>query len=276
MEIAITATPSASRFAPIVLRGSVADAFATAEQLGYDGVELHLRYPGDVDAAQVQQLMQTHNLGVPTLGTGMAAGEDGLTFANPDAGIRQRALDRLRDHIALAARIGSAVTVGLIWGRVTNDPAQRQTRIGYASDCLDQCCRMAQQAGVTVLFEALNRYESDYPHTLEQAVEIIERMHAPNLRLLADTYHMNIEEADMHESLRRASAHLGHVHLVDSNRQAPGHGHCDLRGVVQTLAEIGYKGYLSFEVTPIPSPQQAAEDGIRTVRGYPALAARHG
>jgi sugar phosphate isomerase/epimerase len=92
---------------------------------------------------------------------------------------------------------------------------------------------------------------------------------------LADTYHMNIEEVDMAASLRRAGARLGHIHLVDSNRQAPGHGHCDLSGLVQTLCDVGYQGHLSFEVVPLPSPQQAAEDSICTVRGYPALRAQH-
>ncbi len=275
MKIAITATPSASNFAPIVLRGDVADAFALAAQLGYDGVELHLRYPSDVAAPTVKQLIQRYGLAVPTLGTGMAAGQDGLTFANPDAAIRQGAIARIGEHIALAAQIAFAVPLGRIWGRGETDPGQRKERTGYAMDGLEPCCRMAQRAGVTLLLEALNRYESDYPTTLDQVVAIIESLRAPNLRLLADTYHMNIEEADMAASLRRAGSRLGHIHLVDSNRQAPGHGHCDLSGVVQALHDIGYQGYLSFEVTPQPTPQQAAEDGIHTVRAYPAMRTGH-
>ena len=276
MKIAITATPSASRFAPIVLRGDVPDAFALASDLGYDGVELHLRYPSDVDAGTVKRLMQRYRLGVPTLGTGMAAGEDSLTFANPDADIRRRAVERISQHIALAGQIDSAVTIGLIWGRVGNDPAQRSERMALAKDCLAQCCRLAEREGVTLLLEALNRYESDYPLTLEQVVAIITDMDAANVRVLADTYHMNIEEVDMAASLRRVAAHLGHIHLVDSNRQAPGHGHCDLHGLVQTLGEIGYTGYLSFEVLALPSSLQAAKDGITTVRSYAVPGVQHG
>jgi len=276
MKIAITATPSASRFAPIVLRGDVSDAFAVASDLGYDGVELHLRYPADVDAKAVKRLMQRYGLGVPTLGTGMAAGEDGLTFANPDADIRRRAVERIAQHIALAAQIGSAVTIGLIWGRVTNDPAQRSERLALANDSLAQCSRMAEKEGVTLFFEALNRYESDYPVTLEQAADVVSTLGASNVRLLADTYHMNIEETDMAASLRHVAPMLGHIHLVDSNRRAPGHGHCDLRGVVQTLSAVGFTGYLSFEVLALPSPLEAARDGIAAVRGYGVAGVQHG
>ena len=271
MKVAITAAPSAGRLAPIVLRGDMAEAFALASQLGYHGVEIHVRNPGDIDRAAVKKLMKRYSLGVPTLGTGMAAGEEGLTFADLNPAVRQRAVERINEHVALASELRSAVTIGLIWGRVTTDPARQAERITLATACLARCCATAQAAGVTLLLEAINRYESDYPVTLNQAVEVINAIGAPNLRLLADTYHMNIEETDMTASLLKAGPHLGHIHLCDNNRQAPGHGHMDLRSLVQTLHEIGYQGYLSFEVQPLPSPQQAAADGIHVVASFPGL-----
>jgi 5-keto-L-gluconate epimerase len=271
MKIAITAAPAAGRLAPIVLRGDMSASFDLAARLGYHGVEIHVRNPGDIDGASVRQLMARYGLGVPTLGTGMAAGEEGLTFASPDPAVRQRAVERITEHIALAAELGSAVTVGLIWGRVTTDPVTQPARIALASECLARCCDVAQKAGVTILFEPINRYETDYPVTLGQAADIIQTIGATNVRLLADTYHMNIEEIDMAAALRRSGHLLGHIHLCDSNRQAPGHGHINLRHLVQTLHESSYEGYLSFEVQPLPTSQQAAEDGIRTVSGFPGV-----
>jgi sugar phosphate isomerase/epimerase len=275
MKRALTAAPSAGPLAPIVLRGDMAEAFALAAQLGYHGVEIHLRRPDDVDRAAIEQLMERYGLEVPTLGTGMAAGMDGLTFADLDPAVRQRAIERINEHIALAAELGSAVTIGLIWGRVTTDPARRTERIAFATDCLARCCLSAQSAGVTLLLEAINRYESDYPVTLDQAIEVIDAIGAPNLLMLADTYHMNIEEVDMAASLRKARLYLGHIHLCDNNRQAPGHGHMDLRYLVQTLQDIRYQGYLSFEVQPLPTSQQAAADGIRTVSSFPGVETLH-
>jgi sugar phosphate isomerase/epimerase len=83
---------------------------------------------------------------------------------------------------------------------------------------------------------------------------------------LADTFHMNIEEAHITASLRTAGSELGHVHLADSNRQAPGYGHLDVHNVLGVLQEMGYRGYLSFEILPLPTFRQAAEDAIRTVK----------
>jgi len=265
MKLAFTATPSLARFAPMLWRGRVEDAFALARELGYDGVEIHLRSPEDVDRTALRALQDKYNLGVPTLGTGMAAGEDGLTFSDPDAAVRRRAVARIQEHIRLATSLGSAVTLGLIRGRLGRDehrPARRAAMLA----CLDECCRLAAAEGVTLLLEPINRYEIDDLATLDQAAEVIRELGAPNLKLLADTFHMNIEEVDLGTSLRRHASLLGHVHLVDSNREVPGHGHIDMKAILQVLLETGFQGYLSFEVLPLPEPRQAALDGMRTVQ----------
>jgi 5-keto-L-gluconate epimerase len=271
MKISLTATPSASRFAPLIVRGQPAEAFALAAELGYDGVELHLRRPDDIDRRGVQELCTRYGLGIPTIGTGMAAGEDGLTFSDPDPAIRRRAIERCREHIDLAAAWHSAVTIGLIRGKLGPVEAERPRRREAQMACLAECCRAAADRGVTLLFEPLNRYEGDDVFTAAEGLGVLAEIGAPNLKLLLDTYHMNIEEPSFAAGLRQAGAHRGHVHLVDSNRQAPGHGHVPLPEVLGTLREIGFAGYVSFEVLPLPNPRQAAEDGIRTVRG--ALAA---
>jgi 5-keto-L-gluconate epimerase len=265
MKIALTATPSEARFAPILWRGRVEDAFELAAELGYDGVELHLRSPSDIELKAVRALQEKHGLGVPTIGTGMAAGEDGLTFSDPDSEVRRRAVARVTEHIRLAATIGSAVTIGLIRGKLGTDQ-QREARRSAILDCVQQCCSLATAEGVTLFLEPLNRYEADDLRTLDQAAEMIRELNAPNLKLLADIYHMNIEEVDITASLRRYAAVLGHVHLVDSNREVPGHGHVDIRAILQSLVAINYQGYVCFEALPLPDARRAASDGIRTVR----------
>ena len=196
----------------------------------------------------------------------MAAVQDGLTFADPDREVRRRAVERVKEHIDLAAEIGSAVTIGSMSGKLGPDRDERPARRAAALESLGAVCAVARQAGVTVLLEPLNRYECDYINTVQDGLDVMQEIGASNVKLLADTFHQNIEEADMAASLTSAASHVGHVHLVDSNRQAPGHGHLDLRGVLSALREIGYDGYLAFEVLPLPSPRAAAEDGLRTVR----------
>jgi sugar phosphate isomerase/epimerase len=265
LKIALTATPSEARFAPILWRGPVAGAFDLAHRLGYDGVELHLRSAGDASLAELRSLQARYRLGIPTLGTGMAAGEDGLTFSHPDPETRRRAIDYIGEHIRLAAGIGSAVTIGLIRGRIGQG---KQRGRGWCSvlECLGACCRMAEAEGVTLLLEPVNRYEGDDLNRLDQAAAVIQEVGSPCLRILADTFHMNVEEVDIAGSLRQHAALLGHVHLVDSNREAPGHGHLDIRSILQVLEAADYDCYVCFEVLPLPDRERAADDGIRTVR----------
>lgn len=266
VRASLTATPSTAHFAPIVFRGEPRQAFYLAAELGYDGVELHLRRPEDVNLADLRTLIAGTGLGVPTLGTGMAAGEDGLTFAHPDQAVRSQAVGRIEGHIRLAASVGSAVTIGLIWGRIGSDPVMRAERLKAALECLFACCRAAEREGVTLLLEPLNRYESDYPQTVEQGLEVIRDIDAPCLKLLADTFHMNIEEVSIVESLKLARPYLGHVHLVDSNRRAPGYGHLDMTAILRTLQGMDYVGHVSLEVLPLPNERSAAEDGLRIIR----------
>jgi sugar phosphate isomerase/epimerase len=196
----------------------------------------------------------------------MAAGEDGLTFSDLRPEVRGQAVERIKEQIALAAYLNSAVTIGLVRGRLGSDSEQHPARLAAILSCLDECCRSAQAREVKIFLEPLNRYETDYLNTIEQTLDTIEAIGASNLYLLADTFHMNIEEVDMAAALRRAGARLGHVHLVDSNRQAPGYGHLDIRSILQALSGIHYQGYLSFEVLPLPESRQVARDAISFTR----------
>ncbi len=274
MKFALTATPGSPSYAPILWRGSLLEASAAAADLGYDGIEWHLRRAEDVDAALLAEHMQRSRLEVPAIGTSLAASLDGLSFADPDPDVRHQAVARVQGHIRLAARLRAAVIIGLLWGRVGQDPRIRRAREDPALACLRLCCATAQVEDVTLLLEPINRYESDYPQTLAQGIEIINKIGAPNLHLLANTFHMNIEEVDIAASLRQAGPWLGYVHLADSNRHAPGHGHMDIAGVITALQEIGYDGYVSFEVLPLPAAHQAARDAICNAQEF-VSATRH-
>jgi len=267
VRIAITATPSQARAAPILLRGDLAAAFRQASEFGCQGVELHLRRAADVDVQAVRRLAAEYGIAVPTLGTGLAAAEDGLTFSDPQAEIRARAVERVQGHITLAAEVGSAVTIGSISGRLRSaDGEERRARRSKALECLAQVCRAAEPLGVTVLLEPLNRYECDYINTLADGMSVLAEIGARNLKLLADTFHMNIEEVDLAASLTATGSGLGHVHLADTNRQAPGHGHLDVASILATLAAIGYDGYLSLEILPAPDASRAIRDSIDAIR----------
>ena len=119
-----------------------------------------------------------------------------------------------------------------------------------------------------LVLEPLNRYETDIVVDIAEGLALIEAVGCPNVGLLLDTFHANIEEPSLAGTLRQAMAagRLWHVHLGDSNRLAPGMGHIDFGAIVGTLAEIGYTGYLSAELLPKPDPDAAALATIRHMR----------
>jgi len=106
---------------------------------------------------------------------------------------------------------------------------------------------IAAREGVVILLEPLNRYEDHMVNTLARAAELASATGLSSVQVGADTYHMNIEEADPLASLRAVADRLGHVQLSDSNRLEPGAGHIDWGAHLQALADIGYEGYLAFE-----------------------------
>jgi sugar phosphate isomerase/epimerase len=266
MRLAVTATPGEARFAPILLHGPLSESFALACQYGCDGIEVHLRDPHEVDWKEMVELSRRYSLPVTTLGTGMAAGMDGLTFADPNAEVRFQAVERVKEHIKLAARLGSAVTIGVLNGNLGNHAGQAAKRREFHFACLKECCHAAADAGVSLLLEPLNRYECDWFNTTEDALSVIEQLGAANLKYLADTYHMNIEEVDMAASIRRAGNSLGYVHLVDSNRWGPGQGHLPFGEVLKALIDAGYDGYLSLECLPKPDAGRAIKNAVSYIR----------
>ena len=83
---------------------------------------------------------------------------------------------------------------------------------------------------------------------------------------MLDTYHMNIEEQNLHASFRQARKYLWHVYMSDNNRRWPGNAHIDFASIVATLADLGYEGYLSAEVFPWPDPDTAGQETARYMR----------
>lgn len=264
MKFALTAAPYLlGASVPVLFQGPMETTLRTAAELGFQGVELHLRDPHDIDRRQLAQRYAQYGLQAPAIGTGWAAAKDGLTFTHPDPEVRQAAVQRICDHLELAAELGSAVILGLILGNLGKEESQRPLHRQHLLASLAACSQRAAQLGVALLLEPVNRYESDHLNTLEDAQALVTELGSAGVHLLADTFHMNIEETSLAASLRRFPP--AHVHLADSNRRAPGYGHLDFRSVVQALAETGYAGYLSFEFLAHPDPAQAARDGCQHV-----------
>ena len=104
-----------------------------------------------------------------------------------------------------------------------------------------------QELGVTAVIECVNRAESYLANRLDTARRLVEAAGSDHVALMADSFHMNIEETDIPSALRSAAPRLRHIHLADNNRAAPGMGHLDLCGFLKTLLDIGYEGTITME-----------------------------
>jgi sugar phosphate isomerase/epimerase len=168
---------------------------------------------------------------------------------------RAQALDDLRRQLdGIAGLGGQGVITPAAWGMFTQrlppfdaPPRTPEEDRDVLIEGLSQLGEHAVQAGAVLLFEPLNRYEDHMVNTVQQASELLEAAGSDGVRILADTYHMNIEEDDPCDALRSVASVLGAVHLSDSNRGQPGTGHIPFEAIVATLVDIGFDGVVSVE-----------------------------
>ncbi len=136
----------------------------------------------------------------------------------------------------------------------------------YLIDCLSECASVASDMQVSMAFEPLNRYETDLVHTVVEGLELIRQVGSPNLGLLLDTFHMNLEEPDICKSIRQAGKSIFHFHVADSNRWHPGAGHLDFKAILKALESTGYTGWISGEFMPFPDADVAAQRNIEHLK----------
>jgi D-psicose/D-tagatose/L-ribulose 3-epimerase len=132
----------------------------------------------------------------------------------------------------------------------------------WAVEGLQVVARHAQKRDVTVCLEPLNRFETYFLNTLEDAGRLVHDIGAPNVKIHFDTFHANIEERHPAEALRSVARELGHVHISENDRGIPGTGHNDWLGVLKALKDIGYEGWMTIESFAQPEPDLAAAAAI--------------
>jgi sugar phosphate isomerase/epimerase len=259
-------TPAPAKFGPLLFAGEWERGVETAIELGYDAIELSLRDPQEQVVKDLAKALHEKRFPISTIATGQSYYNDGLSLTSLDESVQAKLYDRFRGFIDLLAPYRSTLTLGGVRGNLTGDPgtfpAQRQRMV----EAVRRCAEYAQAVGVQVAIEPINRYETNLIHTVGDALEFIREVGAENLVVLADTFHMNIEEVSLEDALRQAGKRLGYVHFADSNRLAAGRGHVDFKSLAGVLREIGYTGYISAEILPLPDSRTAAQWAIECFR----------
>jgi sugar phosphate isomerase/epimerase len=265
-SVTISLVPEA-RGGPFVFWDDLAAGCRQAKVLGFDAIEIFAPSGSAVDANALRRLLSETGLRVSAFGTGAGWLLNRLTLSSPETGKRAAAREFIRSIIDLAGQFHAPAIIGSMQGRSGAD-VDRATAQGHLAEGTNDLGEHADKYGVPLLFEPLNRYETNLVNTIDDGVRLLASLSTRNVSLLADLFHMNIEEEDIVAALRRGQGHIGHVHFVDSNRRPAGCGHTNFAPIAEALRDIGYRGYVSAEALPYPDPAEAARRTIAAYRKY--------
>lgn len=250
-------SPHPSSFAPLLFAGRLAEGIEALYKSGFTAVEISLRQVGDLDIQWLDKRLSELGLVVSAFATGRMCLEDSLCFSDTNPVVRKQLFERFVGLIQLAAHFKASLIIGGVRGKLSGNDLKKSEQCDAAVDTLRRCAVIAGDSGVDLLLEPINRYETNFINSALDGVELIETIGHPSVKLLLDTFHMNIEEIDPCFTIRKAGKHLRYVHFADNNRQAPGQGHINFPAILEALADIGYQGFITAEILPIPDDEQA-------------------
>ena len=223
------------------------DRFHQAADLGLQGIE----FWSQSLSAQVDEIERPHGTG----GVVAASINNGMRsrFLDTDPEERNRAMEELKEALTLAGRIGASgvVFVPHFFGPLLPDLSPWKSAVELERELL--ACQLAslaeqaQTAGVGLWVEPVNRYETHLLTHLDEAASLVAPLAHPNLGIVADLFHMALEEADIPTVIKENGAFIRHVHLADSNRRLPGLGRTDFKGALTALVGTGFSGWLALE-----------------------------
>jgi len=246
---------------------------ASLKEMGYDGVELPIFNMNPDNFSRLGT--QLDLLGLERTAVTVCTAE-----ANPvseSASIRQAALDHLKNAIDMCQLAGATHLCGPIHSAlgVFTGAGPTIDEWNRAKEVLAHAAEHAQQAGVTLVVEYLNRFECYFLTSAADATRFVNEVNHPNLRTMYDTFHANIEEKCQATAIRTIAPVMAHVHISENDRSTPGEGHVDWDTTFKTLREVGYDGWLVVEAFGLALPDLAAATKIwrRMFTSEEALAA---
>ena len=215
-----------------------------ARRSGLAELELNVLEPDQLDFSELESFLKTFGLSVTRLATGGFAKRHGLSLSSGNEKVRGESVARCASLVRTARLHRWEVIIGILKGAPDGDPAAARERFGRSLLSMVDSCGPGP---LPVLLEATNRYESPVANTLEDAASLTSVYAGRGMKILPDSFHMNIEESNMASALTRFRGHFRSLHISDNNRLLPGFGAIDFAKLFHLLSEIGYTGSLVFE-----------------------------
>ena len=244
-----------------------AEKLRNMENYGFEGVEISYRsMPQKMEEAK--QTLPSSKIRFSTV-CGTPSG-----LLGPDRKTREQTMQGVKDLLKMCAELdGVGVIRAPIFGgpQITDlypwEPDVKELEKKILIEEFKILGRYADDLGVYLILEPLNRYETHLINRLEQAVEVCKAVGLEHVKMMADFFHMNIEEPDIAASLEKASDYIVHIHLADSNRLLPGYGHTDFKKPFQVLKNIGYNGFMAMECRVPGNPEESLPRSVNYLKG---------
>ena len=234
--------------------------FSRIKEWGFDGVELFLSPQEPADIPAIRRILDDLHLERTTCS--VIPREANPVSVEPS--VRARGAESLTRCVERTAELGARLICGPLYAGLGVMTGKRRTQgeWEWAAESLRVAARRGQELGVTLCLEPLNRFETYFLNTLNEAAQLVHFIGEPNVRIHFDTFHANIEELHPADSILAVAKDLGHVHVSENDRGIPGTGHVDWRGTFSALKQIGYKGWMTIESFAQPEPELAAAAAI--------------
>lgn len=233
--------------------------FAALRAIGYDGVELFVRDPRELDPKRFTRLLADTGLKAAAIGTGPLVAEDKLCLSHTDPAVRKEALERGKLVVDFAAELQSQINIGKFRGNTEGDGK----RHAWMFEGLRELAAYALQKKVDITIEPQNRFGCDTCTSSLEGVAWIRELNLPNVHLMLDLFHAQIEDASIPASLIEAAPYLLHVHFADTNRGWPGTGSIDFAQALHILKALRYEKFISVEIKQFPDSETAARNSLQ-------------
>jgi len=237
-------------FTHIFRADDIAKDFHEFSQTGLRGIELSIRDTDDIDWPDFNLQLKKNKLELVTLATGLVRKIDNISLMDEDKEKRQMAVLRINkmiDHLGAYDSSSKNILIGYVKGELTADSKENKERIKRLTGSLEEILGLAETKKVRLLIEVINHNETNFITNIASGASFVSGFKSDYLKILIDTYHMDIDEKNPSEAIKSASQYIGYVHISDSNRKFPGNGSIDFKPLLAALKDVGYKGYLMLE-----------------------------
>ena len=242
---------------------------------GFDGVEVPLFRASDFAAADIRKGLEENGLECTVCSVLLP----GFSLISDDGSVRKNTVAHMQELIKAASEAGAQVIAGPLYSPVGYLPGRRRTpdEWKWAVEGHQALGDTLSRHRMTMAIEPLNRFETFFLNTAADAARLCAEINHPNIGVLFDTFHANIEEKEIGAGYRTVGPHLKHVHTCENDRGIPGSGHVEWPSVFAALRDLKYDGWLTIESFGFALPNLSAAAAIwRDIEKSPESIASEG